>query len=100
MLAAAIDGLDLGERRAPGAGAPAHAVQERSHDVQRASCRACAPADLDRVGVDSSFFEVRGRLRLDDRVLEERSLVQRADGSTIVVLQRERIAGVDGSGLR
>ena len=38
----------------------------------------------------SSYFEVHGRLRLLDRVLEERSLMQRK-GRDAVVLQRERV---------
>jgi general secretion pathway protein K len=41
------------------------------------------------VAVNSSYFEVRGRMRLDDRVLEERSLVRR-DGPNVVVMQRWR----------
>jgi general secretion pathway protein K len=39
--------------------------------------------------VSSRFFEVRGRLRLDNVVIEERSLVQR-DGLDVKTLQRER----------
>lgn len=46
------------------------------------------------LGVTSSFFEVRGRLRLGDRVLEQRSLVERR-GLTVVVLQRERVSSLD-----
>ncbi len=38
--------------------------------------------------VASRFFEVRGRLRLDSTVVEERSLVQR-DGSIVRTLRRE-----------
>lgn len=41
------------------------------------------------VGVSSRFFEVRGRLRMDQLIVEERSLVQR-DGLDIRTLQRER----------
>lgn len=37
----------------------------------------------------TNFFEVRGRLRLADRVLEESSLVERT-GNTIVTLSRQR----------
>ncbi len=56
------------------------------------------PADsLARLAVGSNFFEVRGRLRLGDVVLEQRSLVQRR-GIDIVVLQRERVSGRDGIG--
>ncbi|MEO8060475.1 MAG: type II secretion system minor pseudopilin GspK [Burkholderiales bacterium] len=47
------------------------------------------PANL---SVNSSFFEVRGRLRLSDRVLEESSLVQRVQGRQVDVLRRERVA--------
>jgi general secretion pathway protein K len=41
------------------------------------------------VAVNSHYFEVRGRMRLDDRLLEERSLVRR-DGTNVVTLQRWR----------
>jgi general secretion pathway protein K len=41
------------------------------------------------VAVQSSYFEVRGRMRLDDRLLEERSLVRR-DGPNVITLQRWR----------
>jgi len=44
-----------------------------------------------RLSVKSEFFEVRGRLRLADRVLEESSLVQR-NGRQVDVLRRERVA--------
>ncbi|MEJ7928823.1 type II secretion system minor pseudopilin GspK [Ramlibacter sp. AN1015] len=40
-------------------------------------------------GVASRFFEIRGRLRLDQTVIEERSLVRR-DGLNVRTLQRER----------
>ena len=49
--------------------------------------------DPARVGVTSMHFEVSGRLRLEDRVLEEHSLVERrgqAGGAEVVVLWRER----------
>jgi general secretion pathway protein K len=50
--------------------------------------------DLAGVGVTSRFFEVRGRLRLSDRVLEQRSLVQR-NQRVITVLSSERINSND-----
>ncbi len=50
--------------------------------------------DLKRVSFNSSFFEVRGRLRLLDRALEERSLVQRA-GNEVKVIHRERVSSRD-----
>lgn len=47
-----------------------------------------------QVDVLSSYFEIRGRLRLSDRTLEDRSLVRRDGGPRppITVLQRERIS--------
>ena len=47
------------------------------------------------VSIDTSYFEVRSRLRLDQLSIEERALVQREggrDGGAVRVLQRWRIA--------
>ena len=46
--------------------------------------------DLARIGVGSVFFEAYGRLRLEDRVLEERSLLERRQNE-VVTVRRERI---------
>ena len=53
------------------------------------------PSSLDpkNVGVASNYFEVRGRLRLDERALEERSIVERR-GLDMVTILRERVASV------
>jgi general secretion pathway protein K len=51
------------------------------------------PVDPQRVAVSTQHFEVSGRLRLDERVLEERSLVlRRGTGNTpeVITLHRER----------
>jgi general secretion pathway protein K len=45
------------------------------------------------VGTQSKYFEVRGKLRLDDRALEERSIVERR-GIDVVTILRERVASV------
>ncbi len=50
------------------------------------------------VGIRSEFFEVRSRLRLIDRVLVERSLVQRLSNTEAKVLQRERVASLEQAG--
>ncbi len=90
VIAAVVDGLDLsgGERL----------VQVRAQTPFSTLEDAKKPLGdtivltPQRVGVASSFFFVSGRMRLDDRVLQERSLVER-QGLNIVALQRERIAG-------
>ena len=92
VLVAAIKGLDLAtaERLIQ--------VRQRSPFTDLAQVDRelpqLAPIDRTRVGVASSFFEVRGRLRLGDRVLDQTSLVERR-GLDIVVLQRQRTPGRD-----
>jgi len=90
VLAAVIEGLDMGSAE--------RLVQSR----QRRAFRTLAEAktelppgsvlDEARVTVRSVFFEVNGRLRLEDRVLEERSLVERRGdrGGDVLALQRTR----------
>jgi general secretion pathway protein K len=90
VLAAVIDGLDMGSAE--------RLVQARQRRAFASLVEATAelPAgvklDSARVAVRSSFFEVDGRLRLEDRVLEERSLVERRGqrGEVVVALQRTR----------
>jgi general secretion pathway protein K len=45
--------------------------------------------DLTSTSVDTQYFEVHGRLRTDDVVIEERSMLQRT-GRTVKTIQRER----------
>jgi general secretion pathway protein K len=43
-----------------------------------------------RIAVQSQYFEVRGRMRLDDRVLEETALLRRDPNGGVLLLQRQR----------
>jgi general secretion pathway protein K len=52
-----------------------------------------SPLNAKNVGIHSNYFEVRGRLRLDERALEERSIVERR-GIDVVTILRERVASV------
>ena len=95
VLVAAIPGLDLATAE--------RIVQSRQRvplkstaDIGALTPGLAADA-LARVAVGSSFFEVRGRLRLGDVVLEQRSLVQRR-GLDVRVLQRERVSARDATG--
>jgi general secretion pathway protein K len=47
--------------------------------------------DPSQVGVASRYFEIEGRLRLQDTEVHERSLVQR-NGLSVTTLWRERVA--------
>ncbi|HEX6706324.1 MAG TPA: type II secretion system minor pseudopilin GspK [Albitalea sp.] len=95
VLIAAIDGLDLGtaERLVQ--------VRQRSPFKSIAEAKTHMPATLEpapqRAGTVSKFFEVRGRLRLEDRVLEESSLVERR-GLDIIPLSRQRESSRESTG--
>ncbi len=89
VIAAAIEGIDLGvaERLVQAR------QRERFSRLEDLKTRALVPPDtvLDaaRVSVNSAYFLVSGRLRLEDRVLEERSLLVRRD-NRVDVLRREK----------
>lgn len=95
VLAAVIDGLDL-------AGAERLVqTRQRSPFQQLGDIGKLLPQGVsavpERVATASSYFEVRGRLRLADRIVEERALVERRN-LDIVALQRERLSAVDSLG--
>ena len=88
VIAAAVEGLD------PGGADRLVQLRQRKPFLTLADAQsvvARVPLVPRHVGVQSSFFEVQGRLRLADRVLQERSLVERRGGNEMVVLQRERL---------
>ena len=91
VLLAAIDGLDLATAE--------RLVQVRQRNPFRSleDIRKELPPAMKieetRIGFKSAYFDVYGRLRLEERVLEEHSLVERrsADrGLDVVTLLRER----------
>jgi general secretion pathway protein K len=69
------------------------AARERQHFRTLADVRALLPPDAaipdNSLSLSSRYFEVRGRLRIDQAVIEERSVVQR-DGLQVRAVQRER----------
>jgi general secretion pathway protein K len=91
VLVAVLDGLDLGtaERLLE--------LRQRSPfgnlEEIRAQIGQAIKLEDARVSVGSSFFEVVGRMRLDQFVIEELSLVERRSGdrgAEVVALHRER----------
>ena len=59
-------------------------------DQVRALLPPGSPLESSRVSVGSQYFEVRGRLRLEDRVLEEASLVRRRGTAEVLAVHRLR----------
>ncbi|HEV7913170.1 MAG TPA: type II secretion system protein GspK, partial [Albitalea sp.] len=97
VLIAAIDNLDLGtaERLVQmRQRTPFRNPDEIKAQLPAASANTFEPQ---RANVVTSFFEVRGRLRLEDRSLEESSIVERR-GLDIVPLIRRRESSRESSG--
>jgi general secretion pathway protein K len=92
VIAACVEGMSLGNAQ--------RLVQERQRTALRSLEAARTyfpnnnpqPAGLD---IKSNFFVIRGRLRLEERVLEERSLVERQQ-LEVTVRMRERINLLEG----
>jgi general secretion pathway protein K len=89
VIAASIPGLALGDAEL------LVQVRQRTPFKTLAEARKHLPQAVvlsdGQVAVSSRFFEVRGRLRMDDRVLQERSLVERRNAE-VVTVQRERLS--------
>jgi general secretion pathway protein K len=88
VIAASIDGVALGDAER------LVEVRQRtpfkSLDEVKKHLPAAVVLNDGQVAVGTRFFEVRGRLRMDDRVLQERSLVERRNAEVVTVL-RERV---------
>jgi general secretion pathway protein K len=95
VLAAAIDGMDLGSAE--------RLVQARqrepfkSVEAAKALLSEAQMKDAARVSVTSSWFIATGRLRLDDRAVEERALIERR-ANQVLVARRERLSLQVGPG--
>jgi general secretion pathway protein K len=89
VLVAAIENLDLGTAE--------RLVQTRqrkpfeSLEAVKALLPITTVVEASRIGVASNWFEVSGRLRLEERILEERSLLLR-ENNTVTVRRRERLS--------
>jgi general secretion pathway protein K len=90
VIYAAWDGLSLADAQR------LVAERDRAHFVtpqdarSRLSGGAPPPPSGDMAGIQSQYFESRGRLRMDKMVVEERSLIHRVPQGDAQTLQRER----------
>jgi general secretion pathway protein K len=91
VIAAAVENLDLATAERLVRSRPFKSVADVEKQVPG------LPGLGARLDVKSSYFEVRGRLRLEDRVLEQQSLIQRR-GLDIVVLRREQVSMQESPG--
>jgi general secretion pathway protein K len=88
VIAALFDGVDLASAERLVQGRKAQPLQ--NVDDAKKFLPATVELGSSRASVDSAYFIVTGRLRLDERQLEQRSLIER-QGLTMIVLARERI---------
>ncbi|MCU0967493.1 MAG: type II secretion system minor pseudopilin GspK [Rubrivivax sp.] len=95
VLAAVFEGLDGGSAE--------RIVQSRGRDGIKSldALRQMFPESIKfddtRAAVTSNFFDVYGRVRMGDRLLQERSLVERSGdrGSEVAVVRTERLGPLD-----
>jgi general secretion pathway protein K len=92
VIVAVSPGLDAGAAQALVQARQRHAFRS-VQAAQQLLGRTPSPLNAKNVGFQSSYFEVRGKLRLDDRALEERSIVERR-GLDVIPILRERVASV------
>ncbi|WP_341890076.1 type II secretion system minor pseudopilin GspK [Variovorax sp. YR752] len=95
VLAAVVKGMDLATAE--------RLLQQRQRDpfktlgAVEAQVPTLAPLNPQQLSVVSSYFEVRGRLRLENNSLEQRSLVERR-GLDMLVVRREQVSTLEGPG--
>lgn len=88
VIAALFEGMDLGSAERIVRDRINQPLKSQS-DIQRYLPQG-VPPDESRAGVASAYFFITGTLRLDERVLQERSLVWR-NGLEMRVVSRERV---------
>jgi general secretion pathway protein K len=95
VLLAAIAGLDLGGAERLVQQRQRQPFRSREEIIEALGGEGGPPVEIERINWVTQHFEITGRLRLEDRVLQERSLVQRANtgrGADVIVLRRERLS--------
>ncbi len=90
VIAARIPGIDLSDARNL-VGARARSPFRTLTEVARSLPAGVGPLNPAELSVASRFFEIRGRLRMQETEVLERSLVQR-NGMSVTTVWRERTA--------
>jgi general secretion pathway protein K len=80
VIAGVVAGLDLGSAKRIVNRRPFKALQDLRSDIQGEGA-----LDAKRLSVNSNYFEISGRLRMEGRVLEERMLVKRANRQVVAI---------------
>jgi general secretion pathway protein K len=91
VIAAAVDGMSLGNAQRLVQDRQRTPIRDLNAPVTRAYFPVTAPTPVPGISLTSRFFYIQGRLRLEERVLEERSLVERNQQLEVKVRSRERV---------
>jgi general secretion pathway protein K len=100
VIAAVVDGLDLARASRIVQTRQRTPFKDRNDLVQVLGPGGPGgqPWNFDRLDTHSEYFEVKGRLRYEDNVIEQRHLVQRITGSNdVVVRHQSRFSGLDAA---
>lgn len=100
VIAAVVPGLDLARAARIVQARQRKPFKEELNGVNGAFIdvvgRVTPDWDVKRLSIKSDFFEVRGRLRFEDNIIEQRHLVERANGGNdVVVRHQSRFSGLD-----
>jgi general secretion pathway protein K len=90
VIAAAVDGMSLGNAQRLVQDRQRKEIRNLNAPATRAYFPVTAPQTIPGLSLTSRFFYIQGRLRLEERVLEERSLVERIQNQNIEVKVRSR----------
>ena len=91
VIAAAVDGMSLGNAQRLVQDRQRTPIRDLNAPTTRAYFPVTAPQQIPGISLTSRFFYIQGRLRLEERVLEERSLVERNQNLDVRVRSRERV---------
>ncbi len=91
VIAAAVDNMTLGNAQRLVQDRQRTPIRELNAPATRAYFPVTAPTPVPGISLTSRFFYIQGRLRLEERVLEERSLVERNQNLDVKVRSRERV---------
>lgn len=92
VIAAVVDGLDLARA--------ARLVQARQRNPfkntdELRTVLGAGAWNFGNLAVNSDYFEIRGRLRLEDNIIEQRHLVRRQGRDEVTVVYQNRFSGVE-----
>ncbi|MFT3858962.1 MAG: type II secretion system minor pseudopilin GspK [Aquabacterium sp.] len=95
VIAAVVADLDIGR-----AGRLVQARQRKpfkSADEIRVEAGLRPEVSVEGLSVNSEYFEISGRLRYEDNIIEQRHLVHREQNGDVVVLHQSRFSGIDAA---